>query len=229
MSPHALLVHGAGAGGWQWAYWQRVFEAEGWRVSALDLQPCTEGLAATQWSDYLAQVENALLRLPEPRVVIGASLGGLLALAASPAVSARVLVNPIPPAPWAAQLPKRDLSESEVLWHSAGRFESTQRAMKDAQAPDQHFAFRHWRNESSAVLRAAYAGVQVAESESPLLVIASELDADTPLALSAAMAEEFGASLLRVPGGHLAPVIGPGAPAAAGMALTWLNAQLSRS
>lgn len=229
MSPHALLVHGAGAGGWQWAHWQRVFEAGGWRVSALDLQPCTEGLAATQWSDYLAQVENALLRLSEPRVVVGASLGGLLALAASPAVSARVLINPIPPAPWAAQLPERDLSESEVLWHSAGRFESTQRAMQDAQAADQHFAFRRWRNESSAVLRAAYAGVQVPESESPLLVIASELDEDTPLALSAVMAEGLGASLLRVPGGHLAPVMGPGAPAAAGVALAWLNGQLSRS
>ncbi|HEY4556436.1 MAG TPA: hypothetical protein VIG68_08390, partial [Lysobacter sp.] len=54
-----LLVHGAGGGGWEWAIWQRVFDARGWTSAAPDLQPAAAGLAATGLDDYLAQVRAA--------------------------------------------------------------------------------------------------------------------------------------------------------------------------
>ena len=39
VKPRAVFVHGAGGGGWEWAIWQRVFAAHGWRSVARDLLP----------------------------------------------------------------------------------------------------------------------------------------------------------------------------------------------
>ena len=57
-------------------------------------------VAATRLQDYQAQVRAALAALPRPRVLVGASLGGLLALDAAEGADAVVLVNPLPPVPW---------------------------------------------------------------------------------------------------------------------------------
>ena len=75
----ALMIHGAGGGGWEWDVWRRVFLAAGWRVSTPDLRPAAAGLAATTLDDYEAQV-HAWIHAASPDVVVGASLGGLLAL-----------------------------------------------------------------------------------------------------------------------------------------------------
>ena len=54
-------------------------------------------VAATHIEDYQAQVRAALAALPRPRVLVGASLGGLLAAMNAGAADALVLVNPMPP------------------------------------------------------------------------------------------------------------------------------------
>ena len=97
---HALLLHGAGGGGWEWNIWRGVFAAGGIEPVAPDLQPAAAGLAATTFEDYLQQARAALAALPRPRAVIGASLGGLLAMALPDAADALVLMNPLPPSPW---------------------------------------------------------------------------------------------------------------------------------
>jgi pimeloyl-ACP methyl ester carboxylesterase len=129
-APVAVCVHGAGGGGWEWAIWARVFAARGWRVVAPDLLPVAEGLAATALADYRAQVLAWCAQASTPPVLIGASLGGLLALsvAAQANESALVLVNPLPP--WG--LPAGAPAPPIVRWGSARRFASTRRAMPDA-------------------------------------------------------------------------------------------------
>src|SRR5688572_8926861 len=97
---HALLLHGAGGGGWEWNAWRGVFAVSGIEAVAPDLQPAMNGLAGTTFDDYLQQARAALATLPQPRAVIGASLGGLLAMACSGEADALVLVNPVPPLPW---------------------------------------------------------------------------------------------------------------------------------
>ena len=79
----ALFVHGAGGGGWEWNVWRGVFEAAGFHVEAPDLMPARSDVTATRLQDYQAQVRAALAALPRPRVLVGASLGGLLALNAA--------------------------------------------------------------------------------------------------------------------------------------------------
>lgn len=227
MKPSALFLHGAGAWGGQWAIWRRMFEAEGWHVDAPDFQPVAEGVAATRLNDYVAQAIAMIDAAPRD-VVVGASLGGLIAAAAltraAPVSRPRrlILVNPLPPAPWAADLAPFDAAGEVVPWHSQGRFASTQRALPASGFADQQLAFRHWRDESAAVLREAYAGIVLPESGVPTLVIASDADETIPPAVSAAYAAGIGASRCRVPGGHIAPVMGASAVAAARSALAWL-------
>ncbi|MCK7592659.1 alpha/beta hydrolase [Pseudomarimonas salicorniae] len=218
-----LMVHGAGGGGWEWNRWSGVFKAAGWTVSAPDLQPSPAGLAATTLDDYLCQLAGWIEAL-RPQALVGASLGGLLCLAC-PAARAlpRVLVNLMPPAPECERMPLREPYPPVIPWASAGRFAGTFEAMEDADAAARLFAFRHWRDESGRVLNAARAGIEIDAPAAACLIVASEADHDVPAEISAALALRLGASLLRLPGGHLSPLLGERAHEPAAHAVAWLN------
>lgn len=221
----ALLIHGAGAGGWEWNVWRGVFAASGLQVATPDLAASASGLASTTFDDYITQVRAAVYDLPRPRALVGASLGGLLVAACADAADALVLVNPLPPSPWHAQLPQRDWPDV-VPWHRDARLSSTRRAMPDADDATAMFAYRHWRDESGAVMRAAYAGVQVDRPACPVLCVASQLDEDVSPALTAAVALDWRADLLRVPAiSHVGPLLGRGAADVAAQAVAWLSAR----
>ncbi len=229
----ALLLHGAGGGGWEWNLWRGVFQAAGLQVAAPDLLPVAAGIAATRFGDYLMQASAALAALPRPCVVIGASLGGLLAArlsaqVASP-VDGLVLVNPLPPAPWHAVLPAWEWPDV-VRWRSDARLTSTRTALPDADPATALFAFRRWRDESGAVLREAHAGMPVQAPACPVLCIASAADEDVPSAATEALAAAWNADLLRLEGSHVGPLLGLKSSAAAEQALAWLaSGQLSAS
>ncbi len=223
--PPVLLLHGAGGGGWEWRLWQAALQADGWRVTAPDLQPVPAGIVATTLADYRRQAQAAAAALGEPPVAVGASLGGLLALllAADGACRAAVLVNPLPPAPEVGQLPPRSAYPALVRWRTAGRFESTRRALPDGDDSACLYAFRRWRDESGAVMNAARAGIDVAPPRCPLLVLATEQDADVPVEVSAALAARLGASLLRLPGSHIGPLFGSRADTTVKAVVGWIR------
>ena len=54
----ALLVHGAGGGGWEFDLWREAFTSKRWRFVAPDLEPGRSGLAATTFADYVAQTTS---------------------------------------------------------------------------------------------------------------------------------------------------------------------------
>jgi pimeloyl-ACP methyl ester carboxylesterase len=222
---HALLLHGAGGGGWEWNAWRGVFAASGIEAVAPDLQPATNGLSGTTFDDYLQQAHAALAALPQPRAVIGASLGGLLAMACSGEADALVLVNPVPPLPWSAQLPARDWPDV-VPWRREARLASTRRALPDSDDATTLFAFRRWRDESGAVLREAHAGIEMAKPACPVLCLVSTQDEDVPPALTHALAYEWHADLMQAPSpSHVGPLLGRCAPAMAAQAAAWLSAR----
>jgi pimeloyl-ACP methyl ester carboxylesterase len=225
----ALLLHGAGGGGWEWNVWRAMFEADGMQVHAPDLQPVAAGMGATCLSDYVTQASRALGALPRPRVLVGASLGGLLAaqLAAQGDVArieALVLVNPLPPAPWHRQLLPREWPDV-VLWARDARLASTCSALPDADATTALFAFRHWRDESGAALREAYAGVVVERPRCPVLCVVSGADADVPPEATRALARDWGATLHEVghAASHVGPLLGGAAAQTAQQVLAWLR------
>jgi pimeloyl-ACP methyl ester carboxylesterase len=221
----ALFVHGAGAGGWEWNAWRGAFAASGLQTAAPDLVPSPLGLENTGFVDYLQQVRDSVRDLPRPRALIGASLGGLLAAAASDDADALVLVNPLPPSPWHAQLPAREWPDT-VPWRRDARLSSTRRALPDADDATALFAYRHWRDESGAVMRAAHAGVALERPACPVLCIASRLDEDVPPSLTAALALAWQADLLRAPAiSHVGPLLGRHAADLAVQVLAWLSAR----
>ncbi|MDR0183149.1 alpha/beta fold hydrolase [Lysobacter arvi] len=221
----AVLAHGAGGGGWEWNVWRRMFAALGLEAEAIDLRPADEGLPATGFADYAAQVRSALDATPGPCALVGASLGGLLAMACADAADALVLVNPVPPAPWAERLPAREWPDV-VPWRRHARLASTRRALPDSDEATALFAFRRWRDESGAVLRQAHAGLLLDAPACPTLCIASAQDEDVPPELTAELARAWDADLLRVAStGHVGPLLGRDAATVATQAAAWLSAR----
>jgi pimeloyl-ACP methyl ester carboxylesterase len=225
-----LLVHGAGGGAWEWAVWLRVLVAAGVDARAIEFE-AAEPLEATRLVDYAAQVSAAAGALDRP-VLVGASLGGLLAAMVADAVGARalVLVNPLPPAPWHTSLPARAPWPARVPWRATASVVGTARALPDAGPGTVEWTWRRWRDESGAVLNEAAAGVAIDRPRCRLLVVASGADVDVPDAVSAALAAGWQADLVRVPcASHVGPLLGTSAAAVARQALAWFDAAVSRT
>ncbi len=223
----AVLVHGAGGGGWQWSLWAGVLRSAGMAVLAPDLRPLDAGLMATGWTDYLAQVRQWRSLSAPPQVLIGASLGGLLALAAASeqAPVALVLVNPVPSLgvePW----PPLRARPPRVAW-SRLPFAATRASLPDAGLAAARYAHARWRDESGRVLNEVAAGIAIAAPSCPVLVMASERDTDIPPATSRALAVMLDADFLLLRDcSHVGALLGRGAPAAALRALAWLAARV---
>lgn len=225
---NALLVHGAGGGAWEWDLWRGVLEAHAIAVHALELQPAATGLAATTLQDYMTQVGDALQALPHPRVLVGASLGGLLAAMCAARwinqADALVLVNPLPPTPWHRQLPRRDWGDGVVPWQRNARLASTRDALCDADDAAAMFAFRRWRDESGAALREAHAGIEVEKPACPALLIVSARDEEVSPEIILAMAGQWQADRLEtLASSHVGPLLGREASNIARQAVAWLN------
>jgi pimeloyl-ACP methyl ester carboxylesterase len=228
-SPPIVLVHGAGGGAWEWSIWMRVFEARGFCVHAPDLMLSPAGLAATTFNDYRGQVlawcRQASEQDPRPPILIGASLGGLLALSAAVevAASALVLINPMPPdgvgdqnqaASWPPVIP----------WARERSLSGTRRAMPDADDAARLFAYRHWRDESGPALEQASRGIGIALPDCPVLVFASSDDLEVPPQVSRQLAVRLGADYSYLPqSSHVGPLLGSRAAIVAEQAVTWLS------
>lgn len=220
----ALLIHGAGGGAWEWDIWRAVFAARGLDPLCPDLGHSPQGLASTTLDDYVRQARTALASLPRPRAVIGASLGGLIAAMIADDADRLILVNPVPPSPWHARLPRREWPRV-VRWHTEARLATTRDALPDADDATALRAYRQWRDESGTALRTAHAGVEVARPDIPTLCILSGQDADVPWASGEALAMAWQSDVIRVPAAsHVGPLLGRQAASIASRAVAWLSA-----
>jgi pimeloyl-ACP methyl ester carboxylesterase len=100
------MIHGAFCTGWAFAGWRGLFEQQGYRVHTPTLRHHDQGdyppdsLGATSMLDYAGDLERLIDGLDGPPILVGHSLGGLLAqmLAARRTLHALVLLAPC--APW---------------------------------------------------------------------------------------------------------------------------------
>ena len=98
------MIHGAFCGPWSLDGLKQKFEEAGYTVTAPPLRFHDEkrapaALAATGLADYAADLEEEIAALGTPPILVGHSMGGLLAqmLAARLKVAALVLLAPSPP------------------------------------------------------------------------------------------------------------------------------------
>jgi pimeloyl-ACP methyl ester carboxylesterase len=220
----ALMLHGAGGGAWEWTVWQRVFAAAGIATVVPDLTPAAGGLAATRLSDYSDAARRWLEAMAGPRIVIGASIGGLLAWMNADLADVLVLVNPLPASPWSSQLPARDRYPEIVAWGREASLAGTRRSLFDADDAACLFAFRQWRDESGAVMNEAVAGIPAPAPSCPVIVVISAADDDVPAALSQSVATGLSARVIFLrDASHVGPLLGRGAAAAAAQTVGALN------
>lgn len=225
MDINALLVHGAGGGAWEWNAWERALRAQGVRVVRPELMPVADGLRATRLADYAAQLRIAARALPAP-ILVGASLGGLLAmqLADELAAFALVLVNPLLPGAVAA---RDDVVDGIVPW-SRTTLARTRRALPDADEATVLYAATRWRDESAAVLADARGAPLPARPASRVLVLASERDDDVPAEATRGFAHAWRADFVLLPGAsHVGPLLGRDAARVAELVVAWANAARS--
>lgn len=107
MTKTILMIHGMWVGSWCWDKFRRFFEQQGYHTIAPDLpyhgcciRTPDPQLSTASMNDYLDFLINEINQLDEHPIVIGHSLGGLLAqmLAAQNLVEKTVLLTPAAPA-----------------------------------------------------------------------------------------------------------------------------------
>jgi pimeloyl-ACP methyl ester carboxylesterase len=103
--PDILFIHGAFTRGARWRSWLRYFTAAGYRCYAPSLPahdpPDPAALSRLTFADYVAFFADIHARCDAPPIIIGHSMGGLVAqhLAARRECAALVLLSSTPPWP----------------------------------------------------------------------------------------------------------------------------------
>ena len=99
------MVHGAFCGGWAFEAFRAPFERAGYAVDAVDLPghgaaQDRQRVGRASMTDYAASVAKACAACETPPVLIGHSMGGLVAQLAAARTPVRALVLLAPSAPW---------------------------------------------------------------------------------------------------------------------------------
>ncbi len=122
MKPPLLMIHGGFCGGWYFDALGEYFATCGWTCHAPDLPyhdaRAADGdpdprLAACGIADYTAAMAEAIAGLESPPVVIGHSLGGLVAQQLAARGLARAAILLAPAAPWG--IPPATSAEVEAV------------------------------------------------------------------------------------------------------------------
>jgi pimeloyl-ACP methyl ester carboxylesterase len=256
MGKCALLIHGMWGTSDGWRNWHAFLEARDWSVltpslrhhEAPPLKP-PPGLGTTGLADYARDLEILLQDLPEKAVIVGHSMGGLIALklCAHGLARAGVLLTPAPPANvlalrisnvlafarierhWGWWRKPHRATLKEALWH-------TFNTMDPRKAVRLHDTFVH--DSGRALLEmglpwldyADAAHVAPADVTVPLLMVAAQHDRLTPPSVVRRIAGRFdGAEYREYPGqGHW--VLGqPGWQEIAADTAQWMDRQWQSS
>ena len=107
--PAVVMIHGAFCAGWAFEQFRLPFEAAGYTVLAPDLRHHDrprhaphQALASTSVKDYAADLAALIRARGEPVILVGHSMGGLLAqmLAADGRLPVKAAILIAPSAPW---------------------------------------------------------------------------------------------------------------------------------
>lgn len=226
--PLAIMVHGAGGGGWEYKFWKPVFEEAGYRVVAPDLQPVAGGLASTKLSDYVDQIVRAAGATPD--VLVGASMGGVLVLKAAERLKPKtlVLVCSTLPAGVPSGSAKKAKYPAVVRW-AGGPYKDTVDSMPDSDEPTRRFSHPRWRDESGEVLNEIAQGVTVAKPRCRVLSVIPEGDDTISPRDQISLARWAGADILAYNGmSHVGPLLSTRSSEVAQQVVEWLKHRLAK-
>ena len=100
--PPVILVHGAANSSAVWRFWQESLASQGWSSHAVDLRGHGKSLGSVDglsMSDYADDIESIANGLSETPVVMGWSMGGLVAIMVAARGLARACIGLAPSTP----------------------------------------------------------------------------------------------------------------------------------
>jgi pimeloyl-ACP methyl ester carboxylesterase len=123
--PKLIMVHGGFCGGWAFDAFRRPFEAAGYACLAPNLRghgPGDRGVAGVSMTDFAADITALIEAEPEPPVLVGHSMGGLVAMMAAAKAPVRGLVLLAPSPPWGVAGASLEEAASALSLHALGPF-----------------------------------------------------------------------------------------------------------
>jgi pimeloyl-ACP methyl ester carboxylesterase len=122
--PVAIMVHGAFCAGWAFDAFRQPFEAAGYDCLTPDLRGHTPGgsAAGASMADYAKDIAALIKAQATPPVLIGHSLGGLVAQMAAARAPVAALVLLAPSAPWGIAGGSLEEAVSAVSLYALGPF-----------------------------------------------------------------------------------------------------------
>jgi pimeloyl-ACP methyl ester carboxylesterase len=121
--PPVIMVHGAFCGGWAFEAFRAPFEAAGHAVLTPDLTGRgANSRGGASMADFAAGIAELVRRQEQPPVLIGHSLGGLVAQMAAAKAPVRGLILLAPSAPWGVAGGSIEEAVSAVSLYALGPF-----------------------------------------------------------------------------------------------------------
>ena len=240
--PPLLFIHGAANAGGVWFRWQELMAERGWATYAVDLRghggSSQVDMARVTMDDYVEDVEAVVSQLGLLPVIIGWSMGGLVAqmyLARHPEARAGVLLAPsTPSAVQRGATPEQiaaipDTFGSEYygidLNHPTGG-----RALAELSPEAARRVLATLGQESGAARRQRLRGIDIPARSirCPLLVVHGDGDRQFPPELCQRVADYYNAETLLAAGGvgHWGVVAGPAVDSLTEKVHAWLEQRL---
>lgn len=245
--PPVIMVHGAFCGGWAFEAFRAPFEAAGHAVLTPDLRghgerDPAETVIGLSMTDYARDIAALCTAQDQPPILIGHSLGGLVAALAARRTRLRALVLLAPSAPWGVSGSSIEEAVTAVGLHMLGPFWA-QSIAPDRSLMRQYSLDRMPKDEREAVVARLHAesGRAVWETLNwwldpfmttsvgagalpvPSLVLAGERDVVHPAATVRQTAQRIGGQYLQLPGMSHWLLGEPGWEEVAEIALGWLE------
>lgn len=252
MANTVVMIHGMWGGPWYWFNYRQLFESAGYRCVAVTLpyhamnphDAPDSRLGTASLLDYCEAIEREISQLDEKPILMGHSMGGLLAqmLAARGLAQALVLLSPAPPAGimalslsalrsfWSIQTtwgfwrkPTR-LTYSEAVYSTLHLLPiAEQKKTYDRMVCDSGkaiFEIGYWMFDTRGASR-----VDTAKVTCPVLVLSGAQDRIVPAHVVRKVALKYAAeATCRVFDNHAHWIVGePGWEEVAKYALVWLN------
>lgn len=184
--PPVVLVHGAANTKGVWRLWQERLASAGWASHALDLRGHgdTPGdIATATMQDYEADLSDVARQLGAPPVLMGWSMGGLVALMTAAEGSAAACVCLAPSTPALEVDPAVPVKQGEFgpeAYRVLGDDPADQPMMQDLTLSERRIAVTSLAKESQYARDQRRAGVVVRSISCPLLIVTGTNDGQWP-------------------------------------------------
>lgn len=185
--PTIVLIHGAANSASVWTYWQELLALHGWKTAAVNLRghggASSVDLTAVTMEDYASDVSRVIAGLSLKPVVMGWSMGGLVAMMLAAKGEAGACVALAPSLPALQEDPRCALQPGVFgpeVYGIASLDPGDQPAMPDLDREERQVALSSLGPESLLARSERRRGVLIPEIPCPFLLVTGTLDAQWP-------------------------------------------------